>query len=175
MAQTTAAAVANEFLELQAADPGFPPIDPMKLQKLVFYAHAWYLGFTGKPLFDEDVFAWPWGPVVPPVYHAFNEFGRHPIAGKRAQTLVQDNGALRFVIPQVTDPYLKTFIKGVWDSHKRLTGVQLSNATHLAGEPWTIIKDQYGSLDSKPLIPNDLIARVFAARAQQATAAHTGA
>jgi uncharacterized phage-associated protein len=175
MAVTSAAAVANTFLDLQTADPGYPPIDQMKMQKLVFYAHAWHLGlYDGTPLFDEDVCAWPWGPVVPLIYHAFKEFGRSPISGKRAQSLVQTDGALRFVIPQVTDPNTLAFIKSVWDSHKRLSGVQLSNATHVEGEPWTIIKDQYGSLESKPQIPNDLIARVFAAKAQQA-AAYTGA
>lgn len=176
MAVTSAPAVANAFLDLQTADPGYPPIDQMKMQKLVFYAHAWYLGLTnGQPLFDEDVYAWPWGPVIPPVYHAFKDFGRGPISGKRAQSLVQSDGVLRFIIPEVTDDSVQGFLKNVWDSHKRLSGVQLSNATHLPGEPWTIIKDQYGSLDSKPLIPNDLIARVFSAKAQQAAAANTGA
>ena len=40
-APTTAAAVANAFLDIQSEDAGkFPPIDQMKLYKLVYYAQA---------------------------------------------------------------------------------------------------------------------------------------
>jgi len=168
-APTSAAAVANEFLDIQSVDPGFPPIDQMKIQKLVFYSHAWYLGLESVPLFEEDVYAWPWGPVVPPIYHDFLEFGRRPIAGKRASELVKagpGNLEFKFIIPSVADAGLKTFLRQVWDAHKRFTGVQLSNATHATGEPWTIIREKYGNLDSKPLIPNDLIQEVFAKKAK---------
>jgi hypothetical protein len=64
-APTSAAAVANAFLDIQELDGGnFPPIDQMKLQKLVYYAYAWWLAYTGQQLFPEDVEAWPWGPVA---------------------------------------------------------------------------------------------------------------
>lgn len=160
----SAAAVANTFLNLQEHETtSVPRIDPMKLQKLLFYAQAWRLALKGEPLFVEEVYAWPWGPVVPNIYGMFKDFGRHPIVGRRATELVKVGaGPLSF---QVREPYLEgeaaDFARSVWESHKGLSGVQLSNATHAAGEPWTIVKDRYGTLDSKPLIPNDLIKEVF--------------
>lgn len=172
-APTTAAAVANEFLDLQAIDPGYPPIDQMKIQKLVFYAHAWHLGHTDKALFDEDVFAWPWGPVVPPIYYDFREFVRDPIVGKKASIITRTGPGpldVRFVVPSITDGNIKEFLRKVWDVHKKFTGVQLSNATHNPGEPWTVIKDKYVSLETKPIIPNDLIAGIFAAKVGRAAA-----
>ncbi len=42
----------------------------MKLHKLLYYAAGWHLGFTGEPLFDEDIEAWQYGPVVPSIYLA---------------------------------------------------------------------------------------------------------
>ncbi len=55
-APTCAAAVANAFLDIQSADNGqFPPIDQMKLQKLVYYANAWWLAQHPDALFDDDV------------------------------------------------------------------------------------------------------------------------
>ncbi len=172
-ALTSAAAVANEFLDLQAGDPGHPPIDQMKIQKLVFYAHAWHLGLTDKPLYEDDVFAWPWGPVVPSIYHEFKDFGRKPIIGRKA-TAVSKTGPgfldFRITTPSIEDPAVKEFVKQTWDVHKKFTGIQLSNATHNPGEPWTVIKDQYGNLDFKPAIPNDLIASIFAAKAGRAAA-----
>jgi uncharacterized phage-associated protein len=162
---TSAAAVANAFFDIQGADhSSFPPIDQMKLQKLVFYSHAWWLAYNGTPMFDDDVFAWPWGPVIPPLYFEFMEFGKNPIVNKRATELVR-------VGPRPTDfqlrqpapppPQIFNFLQSVWNTHKAFTGIQLSNATHAQGEPWTIVKQQYGTLDSKPPIPNTLIQDVF--------------
>ena len=178
-APTSAQAVANEFLDLQASDPGHPPIDQMKIQKLVFYAHAWYLGINKAPLFDEDVYAWPWGPVVPPIYSDFQSFGRHPISGRKSTKLsvVSEGGVqkIRFVTPEVQDPSVKEFLRQVWDSHKGYTGVQLSNATHAPGEPWTVVLGQYGNLDKKPQIPNELIAEIFAQKVANEAAKGAGA
>ena len=169
MATTSAAAVANAFLDIQAADTTqFPPIDQMKLQKLVYYAHAWFLAFNnGDPLFDEDVFAWPWGPVIPPIYSDFRDFGRDPIAGHRATLLARSGtGPFDFHIQTPPPPPapVMDFLHRLWTTHKGYTGVQLSNATHALGEPWYIVKQQYGTLDSKPLIPNSLIYDVFRAK-----------
>jgi uncharacterized phage-associated protein len=164
-ASTSSAAIANAFLDIQDADKSsFPRIDAMKMQKLLFYAHAWWLAAADEPLFDEEIYAWPWGPVVPNVYGEFREFGRRPIVGKRATELVRiGDGPLSFRVrePEKPRPDVLKFLESLWSSHRGFTGIQLSNATHAEGEPWTIVKDQYVDLDSKPLIPNELIKEVF--------------
>ena len=40
----------------------------MKLQKLVYYAQAWSLAWTDRPLFNEKIEAWANGPVVRELY-----------------------------------------------------------------------------------------------------------
>jgi len=161
----SAAAVANTFLDLQEAETTpVPRIDPIKLQKLLFYAQAWWLAIKGDPLFLEEIYAWAWGPVVPNIYGMFRDFGRQPIVGKRAVELIKIGlSPLNFHVKEVPPLHGadREFVQNVWDSHKSFSGVQLSNATHAPGEPWTIVKDQYGSLEGKPLIPNDLIKEVF--------------
>ncbi|HEY8123957.1 MAG TPA: type II toxin-antitoxin system antitoxin SocA domain-containing protein [Methylocystis sp.] len=165
-APTSAAAAANEFLDLAWSESGIPPVDQMKLQKLLFYAHAWHLALKGTPLFEEDFEAWPWGPVVRDVYYETMPYGRAPITA-HVTKLVQGHSSDKelefvFVSPRVDDEETKKFIKSVWDAHKNYSGVQLSNATHATGEPWTVIKDKYNNnLCSKPTIPNDLIEAVF--------------
>lgn len=159
---TSAAAVANEFLNLAASEA--QAIDQMKLQKLLFYAHAWRLAIKGQPLFEDDFEAWPWGPVVRDIYSQTRSYGRAPITGRLSELQKVGGNSLdwNFSIPKgVEAEELKDFIRQVWDSHKSYSGVQLSNSTHAAGEPWTIIKDRYGSLDSKPKIPNEIIAAIF--------------
>jgi len=168
-APTTAAAVANAFLDIQEQDTSSAPrIDQMKLQKLLFYAHAWFLAHGNGPLFDEEVYAWPWGPVVPSIYGQFRDAGRQPIVGKRATEFVRVDGGrfpdFQIRTPKQVPPHIMEYLRSVWNTHRHLSGVQLSNATHAPGEPWTVVKDQYGSLDSKPVIPNDLIEATFKAK-----------
>lgn len=40
----------------------------MHLQKLLYYSQAWSLVWTGKPLFADEIEAWPMGPVVRDVW-----------------------------------------------------------------------------------------------------------
>lgn len=172
---STVAAVANEFLALGRAEPNVPKIDQMKLQKLLYYAHAWHLAMTNrKPLFEDDFEAWPWGPVVRDVYTQTVGYGRGPVENPISE-LGTAGGSFSFVAPEGVSEELKPFIRSVWEIHKKYTGVQLSNATHAPGEPWTIVKEQYGTLDSKPKIPNDLIAAVFENKMKQNAAANTAA
>ena len=153
-----AAAVANEFLDLARNDAGCGPIDQMKLQKLIFYAHAWWLASEGRDLIPEDIEAWPWGPVVRDIYYQTTNFGRQPVAGK-LRALDADG---EWTHPMMTIAEEKRHVKEVWDIHKSLSGIQLSNATHMPGEPWTIVSNKVGgNLSEKPVIPNDLIMRVF--------------
>jgi uncharacterized phage-associated protein len=42
----------------------------MQLQKLLYYAQAWTLAWTGKPLFVDEIEAWANGPVVRTVWAA---------------------------------------------------------------------------------------------------------
>ena len=167
---STMASVANEFLALGRAEPQYPIIDQMKLQKLLFYAHGWRMAMHGRqPLFDDDFEAWPWGPVVRDAYLQTKDYGRGPVTAPITELAVE-GGRYNFKSPEGVDQSLKPFIRSVWDVHKSYTGIQLSNSTHAAGEPWTIIRDQYGSLDGKPKIPNDLIAAVFEQKLRNAAA-----
>lgn len=168
-APTSAAAVANAFLDLQREDSGnFPRIDQMKLYKLVYYAQAWWLAQKDTPLFEEDVFAWPWGPVVKELYGDFRSAGRGQITTQRATQLVksgQDILDFRIAEPDKPKGEVMDFLKQIWEIHKPYTGIALSNATHAPGEPWTIIKNlRGGDLSDKPLIPIEVIRDVFKAK-----------
>ncbi len=161
-AVTTAASVANEFLSLADIELGkVPHIDQMKLQKLLFYAHAWHLGINNSPLFEDDFEAWPHGPVVRSIYVQTRKYGCDPITGRVAD-INFTNGNIQTSVPSgVETEGLRRFIREIWDVHKGFTGIQLSNSTHAEGEPWTIVKQHYGSLDGKPPIPNPLIASIY--------------
>lgn len=50
------------------------------LNKLLFFAQGQYLARFGKPLFDEPVEAWEYGPVVSSIYKKYRVCGRNPIS-----------------------------------------------------------------------------------------------
>jgi uncharacterized phage-associated protein len=173
---TTAAAAGNEFLNIAGSEG--VPIDQMKLQKLLFYGHAWNLAMRDGPLFEQDFEAWPWGPVVRDIYFQTRAFGRSPISCRLQE--IRRNGPnpldWNFITPPgVEDENTRIFLRGVWDSLKAYSGIQLSNTTHGPGEPWTIIRDRFGTLDHKPTIPNSLIADVFKKKLEQYEAASDSA
>ena len=151
----TAKAVANFFLTR-----GFREgvaIDQLKLQKLVFYAHAWHLGYGYGPLFPDDIEAWPHGPVTRDLYIEFKGFGRQPITRQATYYDGTCPSADGDNVPAQT----RMLLESLWNGYKGYDGIMLSNSTHAPHEPWTVIKTRYGSLAGKPRIPNELIAEIF--------------
>ncbi len=69
----SASLVAKYFIWKASTDG--KTITNKKLQKLLYYAQAWYLALKDKPLFREDIQAWVHGPAVPSIYNKYRKFG----------------------------------------------------------------------------------------------------
>jgi uncharacterized phage-associated protein len=69
---------AARWLIAAAADVG-QTLTNFQVQKLLYYAHGEYLSKQEKPLIKDGFQAWEHGPVCPPVYRAFSDFGAGPI------------------------------------------------------------------------------------------------
>lgn len=63
--------IANLLLRLADNCYGSEPISNMKLQKLLYYEQGYHLAAFGTPLFDEEIEAWQYGPVVPEIYEKY--------------------------------------------------------------------------------------------------------
>ena len=129
----SAKAIANEFLKI--AEKNHEPLDHLKLQKLVYYAHGWSLGLLGKPLLEENVEAWPYGPVISSLYHEFKEFGSGQV--KRLANEIQYE-TQSFFQPQVpeSDETTHELLDRIWQIYGGYTGFRLSDMTHRPGGPW---------------------------------------
>ena len=49
-------------------------MNPMKLQKLLYYCQGYSLGLTGQPLFGDPIEAWQYGTVVRRVYKEYQDY-----------------------------------------------------------------------------------------------------
>ena len=136
--------VANKFLELAERDENL--ISPLKIHKLVYIAHGWYLAIFDKPLLDEPVEAWLYGPVLNSLYHEFKRFGKDGIT-EHAKILV--DGVL-FPVPAPTDPNVIALIERIWEVYGSLSAYQLANLTHQPDTPWE--KTKRGGVISNRII-----------------------
>jgi len=126
-------ALANFFIQ-KSKDENVV-LDPLKLQKLLYYAYGWYLAIKDKQLFAEKIGAWRYGPVIQNIYREFASFGSNQITDFGTEF----NGN-QFIAPSVQDAEVSEFLKQIWDTHKGLSGIELSNATHESGAPWDLAR-----------------------------------
>jgi uncharacterized phage-associated protein len=160
----SAAAVANEFLHLAHRDG--KRISPLKMQKLVYFAHGWYLAITGRPLLAEPIQAWKYGPVIPSLYREFKEFGDSPIQFP-ALAFRQGKGMTTARLDDEGDPQEvelpRRVIQRVWQQYGKFSASQLSSFTHNEGSPWdtTPDKDELGTV-----IPDEKIRDYFIRQAR---------
>ena len=145
-----AIAIANSFIDL-ARDRG-QALTPMKVQKLVYFAHGWHLAIKGTPLIDEQVEARSYGPVIRSLHREFREYGSREITDKgyhfKARTKADGTVSYRIVRPDVADdpkaaPFARQLLDKIWRVYGPYTAIQLANMTHGPGTPWRQVKDAY--------------------------------
>lgn len=158
-------AIANYFLG--EAEKSGKKIDPMQLQKLVYFAHGWHLALHDKPLIDDTVQAWRYGPVIPILYHEFKYFGKTPITRRATNVSFPDGDEgfsnLLFIEPALSREEMEQegrLLNLIWQTYGKLTGVQLSNLTHAPDTPWYITWQKADGRKSVT-IPDDLIRDYF--------------
>jgi uncharacterized phage-associated protein len=158
MAKYEPSSIANGFLELGFRDS--VSVDPMKIQKLTYFANGYYLAKTGEPLVNERFQAWKLGPVLPTLYHEMKRFRGMPID---SYAKIYDR-VLNRIIPAAPPEDDAEFVKirqFVWMNYGKRESITLSRLTHKVGGAWQqTILDNPGI--EGPQIPDDLIRKEFA-------------
>ena len=142
-------AIANKFVKKSQEAGRLLTIMP--LVKFVYFAHGWTLGYTGKPLIKDKVEAWPFGPVVPEVYHSFRPQGVIIKREVRRESYSCD-------LTEIED----NIISSVYDGYSVLPTFELSNITHRPDSPWTIYR--HNLFDT---IPDEVIQEYYEKRVQE--------
>ncbi|MGU3399132.1 Panacea domain-containing protein [Brucellaceae bacterium D45D] len=143
--------IANRLLE--RASENNDTLTPMQLLKLVYIAHGWMLGLYGRPLIQNEVQAWQYGPVIPTLYNSIRQFRSNPVEGPLP---VRKNEELD---EQETD-----IVDQVYEIYGHLSGPELSRLTHASGTPWDLT---YKPGEFGCVISNDIIEDHYQRRAAE--------
>ena len=164
--------ISSFFLEL--AQEKQEDLTPLKLQKLLYFAHGWHLVLDdkGEPLLDEVIEAWRYGPVVPSIYHKFKDFRDEPI---NIDAYTRDSF---YSIPNLSDDeiaILDPFLRKIWEIYAPHPALHLSNLTHLSGAPWRDLYDKYKSdIPKGKKIKNNDMKRHFQCKLERSKANKNG-
>jgi len=128
-----ATSIANFFINKGINDGPDNDNSPMKLQKLVYFAQGWYLALYQRPLIDEQIEAWEYGPVIPSLFHTMKRFGNSVV-----EHYIHKQG-----IPVAPSSAIHDFLEEIWRIYGMFTATQLSNMTHEPGTPWKEVYEKY--------------------------------
>lgn len=119
----TAVKIAEKLIALAQNDEanGGELLTNLKLQKLLYYQQGFHLARFGTPLFEEDIEAWMYGPVVPSVYDYYKKQG--------AAGLTFDGEAV------VLSREEEELFDQVFDAFRDFSAIGLMNRTH-SEKPW---------------------------------------
>ncbi len=113
--------IAEKILAYQNLDSSLA-ISNLKLQKLLFYCQAYHLVFKSKPLFDDDILAWDYGPVVEDVYEHYKKYKSSIIPPPK-------------VLKSCIDASSIGIISVVMDAYAKMSPISLMSLTH-SEKPW---------------------------------------
>lgn len=100
-----------------------------KLQKLCYYAQAWFLATTGIPLMNTQFQAWTHGPVSPELWHKYKDWGGLLILSYEG-------------LPNFYDNQTTQFLKKIYQLYGHYSGDQLEQLTHNE-TPWINARKGY--------------------------------
>lgn len=155
-----AKSIANLFLRKAIADS--TPIDPMKLQKLIYFTHGYYMALHKKrdgfvvPLVDEFFEAWRFGPVLPSIYHEFKNYGADKITSLALEYRPEFRAEV-VAVPPIDDKRLNHIANFVWETYAKRHSLALSDLTHKEGGAWDKARKQAPGIKNKDIPNEDIV------------------
>ena len=108
--------IIEKFIEQGAS------VTNLKLQKVLYYVQGYSLKFFGKPAFQEEIYSWQYGPVVPMAYYEYNRSG--------ARQLSPSSSGKAILAPEQMK-----LINRIVDACKKIPSSTLVTKTHNE-DPW---------------------------------------
>ncbi|HHC6646014.1 TPA: Panacea domain-containing protein [Vibrio parahaemolyticus] len=134
---------------LQIAKENGKELSNLQLQKLVYIAHGYLLGWMGLPLIRDSVQAWRYGPVLHEIYKQFKDNGRNK---------VPTDGIEKITFQEAFSEAEEECLRGVLKLYGDDAPESLINITHQKNTPWDEVWNNRGGKNELfAVIPDELI------------------
>lgn len=137
--------VANFFITVGSYNEG-SEMTNARINKLLYFAQGRHLATYGKPLFDEKIEAWKFGPIIEEIYHSFKSYGNNIITKTKGE----------FDIEEMDDDDFQ-FLSDVFTNYADYSTSALIDKTHENGSPWS----QVYIPNKNVVIPQNLMKKYF--------------
>lgn len=108
-------------------DPNAEELTQMKAMKLLYYIQAASLVITNHRMFDNDIVAWKYGPVVEEVHQKYR--GRRGIVEPLEKQAIKDFHELQ------KDPEASAILNSIYDTYGKSSAYDLLHQIHKE-RPW---------------------------------------
>ena len=135
----------------------------LKLQKLLYYSYVWKLVLNDEKIFNDELEAWEFGPVVRKEYTRLKKYENKPIEVKAIQTDIN-----------LLSKDLRGYLDTIWHSYGKYEASYLVEMTHNE-KPWintfnpnsnkkqiikdSLIRDFYTIENADILLPENTVIR----------------
>ena len=131
-------------------------ISNLQLQKILYFCQCKYIQQYQDKLFDDDIVAWQYGPVVRDVYYAYSYRGASWITESDTTTIDKFSGKPRG-IRSLSGDALKV-VREVYDIFRGSSAWDLVNRSHVSGGAWDRVYNLHGKASGYGcVIPRDLM------------------
>ncbi len=135
--------IANKIIANTDASQG-EIISNLKLQKMLYYMQGFFIAVFDKKLFENEIEAWQYGPVVKEIYYHFKNFGSGAIS-------LKDNTEVLNLASEEEELFNE-----VMTEYGQFSAIKLMNMTH-EELPWRKIFNE----NPQGVIPYDLLKEYF--------------
>lgn len=122
--------IANDLLALARRDG--ERLDLARTMHLVYFAHGWSLGLTGRPLVDEEIQARDGGPIVSSLYEEGRRIGINPVP--EGFWFPDEDGAVVALAAGAEAAH--ALVNRIWGVYGPLTDLALAEMVAGSGTPW---------------------------------------
>ncbi|MBL6784778.1 MAG: DUF4065 domain-containing protein [Rickettsiales bacterium] len=129
------AKIANTIIRI--AKSNNQNLDPLKLQKIIYFAHCKSLIKFDQILITEPFHAFSFGPLITSIYHEYKKYGNTPVNHFTSE-LVMDGEDLKwkvFFVPE-EDERTNKILEETFFRYSKFSGSDLAKMTHIQDGPW---------------------------------------
>jgi uncharacterized phage-associated protein len=158
----SAITVTNWFIDRNQKDHF--DLTHLKIHQLLYYAQGFYLVNFNKPLLEDNIEAWKYGPVIRSIYFSLKSNENTLQIVDKIKGFIIENGQYIITSPTIGDKDLQTidFLSDFWQMYGKYNNGTLIKATQQKGTPWDQVnKALIEGATYNHIIPMELLKHFF--------------